>query len=256
MTVRRRLTRVSLLAAVALMLTGCGLQAAAPAEEEPVVTVPRLAEVSPDVPKAVRVKVPEIAAKSHRRRAQKLTLRVRNISCLGVGVGSGFAVARDLLITNRHVLAGAAVLEVSTWDGRTLDVDVDAAEVGVLGDLGVAVIDGRLPQVGSYGKPPPVATTITVAGYPLGGKLTLRAGTVIDYVDGYRFEIPGRVMRLSARVQPGNSGGPVLTGKGKIVAVVFAIELATGYGLAIPVDTLQALARAGGFEPVPFCGSD
>jgi S1-C subfamily serine protease len=96
---------------------------------------------------------------------------------------------------------------------------------------------------------------VTVAGYPLGGKLTLRQGTVIDYVDGSRLGVPGRVMRLSARVQPGNSGGPVLNERGKIVAVVYAIELATSYGLAIPVDMLRGLVRAGGYEQVPSCGS-
>jgi S1-C subfamily serine protease len=250
----RRLASAAWLTATLLTVGGCGLQASAPPDEEPKVVAPTLKSVSGEVPEAVRVKVPRIAAESFQRRARKLTVRVRNISCLGVGIGSGFAVARDLLITNRHVLAGAAVLEVSTWDGRTLEVD--AAEVGVLGDLGVAVVNGRLPGIGSYGRPPQETAPLTVAGYPLGGKLALREGTVIDYVDGYRFGIPGQVMRLSARVQPGNSGGPVLNGKGKIVAVVFALELATGYGLAIPVDTLRSLARTGGFESVPACGSD
>jgi S1-C subfamily serine protease len=173
---------------------------------------------------------------------------------LGVAVGSGFAIDRDILITNRHVLAGAAVLQVSTWDGHSLDVD--AAKVGVLGDLGVAVVEGNLPSIGKYNKPPKDGSTVTVAGYPLGGKLTLRQGTVLDYVDGGRLGIPGKVMRLTARVQPGNSGGPVLNTMGKIVAVVYALEIATNYGLAIPVDTLRALIRAGGYESVPPCGSE
>ncbi len=238
-----------------LLSAGCAVQASAPPEEEPTVSVPAVEEVSADVPRAVRVKVPKLAAESFSRRAKRLTVRVRNISCLGVGTGSGFAIADDVLVTNRHVIAGAAILEVSTWDGRSFDVDT--AEVGVLGDLGIAVVDGKLPQVGSYGRTPAASTPITVAGYPLGGALTLRSGTVIDYVDGSGgLGIPGRVMRLSARVQPGNSGGPVLNSKGKIVAVVYAIEIATGYGLAIPVDTLRTLIRAGGYEAVPPCGSD
>ena len=49
--------------------------------------------------------------------------------------------------------------------------------------------------------------------------------------------------------------GPVLDKHGKIVGVVYAIEVATDLGLAIPVDTLRALARTGGFESVPPCGS-
>jgi S1-C subfamily serine protease len=236
------------------LLTGCGLQASAPPEEEPTVSVPALTQVSSDVPGAVRVKVPTIAAASAGRRARKLTLRVRNVSCLGVALGSGFAIDSDLLITNRHVLAGAAVIQVSTWDGHSFGVT--AAEVGVLGDLGIAVVQGRLPRVGSFGKAPNVGDSITVAGYPLGGKLTLSEGTVIDRVDGARFGVPGQILRLSARVEHGNSGGPVLDRHGKVVAVVYAIELATDFGLAIPIDTLRSLARAGGFESVPPCGSD
>jgi S1-C subfamily serine protease len=240
--------------AAALLLAGCGVQASAPPEDEPTVSVPALEQVSADVPQAVRVEVPTIAASSARRRAQKLTVRVRNVSCLGIATGSGFAIDRDLLITNRHVLAGASTIEVSTWDGKSLDVT--DAEVGVLGDLGIAVVDGALPLIGTYGKPPQAGDPITVAGYPLGGKLSLATGAVVDYVDGGTLGVPGRVLRLSAPVQPGNSGGPVLDRRGKIVGVVYAIEIATGLGLAIPVDTLRTLARSGGFEPVPPCGSD
>jgi S1-C subfamily serine protease len=105
--------------------------------------------VSDSVPLAVRVKVPKVAADSYRRRAQKLTTRVRNISCLGVGVSSGFAVDRDIQITNRHVLAGASVLEVSTWDGQTLEVD--AAKVGVLGDIGLWLWTAGFPRQASTG---------------------------------------------------------------------------------------------------------
>jgi S1-C subfamily serine protease len=239
--------------ALAGVVTGCGLRAADPPDEEPEVAPPQLVPVAADVPEAVRVRIPRLAKDSAERRALRLTVRVRNVNCLGVGVGSGFAIAKDVLVTNRHVLAGADRIEVSTWDGRTLQAV--AAQVGVLGDLGVAYVRGRLPQVGKYGAPPRDGDAVTVVGYPGGGEVTLSTGTVIDLRPGRGYGIEGRIMRLTARVIPGNSGGPVLNSRGKIAGVVYAYELSTGFALAIPVDTLQRLVRRGGYEPVPPCGS-
>jgi S1-C subfamily serine protease len=245
--------RLTVLAAAVCLLAGCGVRAAEPPDEEPRVAPPVLVPVSDDVPEAVRVRIPRLAKDSAERRAHRLTVRVRNVSCLGVGVGSGFAIADDVLVTNRHVLAGADSIEVSTWDGRTLQAT--RAEVGVLGDLGVAEVAGSLPHVGRYGASPRAGDAVTVVGYPGGGELTLSPGTVLDLVSGRRYGIEGRIMRLTARVIPGNSGGPVLNSRGKIAGVVYAYELATGFGLAIPVDTLRRLVRDGGYEPVPPCGS-
>jgi S1-C subfamily serine protease len=232
---------------------GCGVQAAAPPREQPTVTVPSLDQVAADVPQAVRVTVPILASESQGRRARQLTVRVRNIGCDGVAVGSGFPIAKDVLVTNRHVLAGASNLEVSTWDGHSLRVS--SAAVGVLGDLGIAVVDGQFPTIGHFGQPGP-GDAITVVGYPEAQALTLSQGIVVDLIDGMDLGIPGNVMRLTARVEHGNSGGPVLGQNGKIVGVVYAFERSTGFGLAIPTDTLVELARTGGFQDVPPCGSE
>ena len=246
--------RILALVAMGFVLAGCAVRASEPPDEAPRVAPPELVPVSGDVPEAVRVRIPRLAKDSAERRARRLTVRVRNVSCLGVGVGSGFAIADDVLVTNRHVLAGAEKIEVSTWDGRTLSAT--AAEVGVLGDLGVAFVAGALPQVGSYGASPRAGDAVTVVGYPAGRELTLSPGTVVDLRPGARYGIEGRIMRLTSRVIPGNSGGPVLNNRGKIAGVVYAYELGTGLGLAIPVDTLRRLVREGGYEPVPPCGSD
>jgi S1-C subfamily serine protease len=245
---------IAVLPLVALALAGCGVQASAPPSQDPKIDVPRLVSVSSDVPAALREQVPVLARDSAERRARRLTVRVRNTSCEGVGIGSGFALTSRVLITNRHVLAGADALEVATWDGRSYPVSF--AEVGVLGDIGIVQIKGRFPTRGRFGPATRAGAAVTAVGYPLGGELTLSSGTVVDRVDGSSFGVPGDVLRLSAKVVPGNSGGPLLDSSGRIVGIVYAIEIATGFGLAIPIDTMRHLVAVGGFEGVPPCGNE
>jgi S1-C subfamily serine protease len=161
---------------------------------------------------------------------------------------------RTLLVTNRHVLAGADSLELNTWDGH--DLRVATAGVSRLGDLGVVRVSGKLPEVGKLGGAVASGDRVTAVGYPLGGELRITTGVVVDVVDGSRFGIPGRVIRLTAAVRPGNSGGPLLDTSTKIVGVVFAKEIATGLTLAIPIGTLKSLVGSGDLEPVPGCGRE
>jgi S1-C subfamily serine protease len=250
----RRLLR--LVAALAAVLAACAC--AGQAEEAPKAvspaTLPDLEPVAADVDTAKAARLPDLVRDSVAREAKRLTVRVRNVGCQGIATGSGFALTRNLLITNRHVLAGASLLQVSTWDGHSFQVST--AAVGRLGDLGIAQVEGRLPLVGRFGPAPTRGASVTAVGYPLGGPLRLSHGLVVDRVDGGQLGIPGSVLRVTARVQPGNSGGPLLESDGLIGGVVYAIERRSGYGLAIPVDTLRRLARIGGFEGVPPCGSE
>ena len=79
---------------------------------------------------------------------------------------------------------------------------------------------------------------------------------MIDSVDGSNLGVPGQVMRLTANVLPGSSGSPVLDSEDRVIGIVYAIEISTGYGLAIPISTLRDLVQAGGFEQIPPCGSE
>jgi S1-C subfamily serine protease len=188
------------------------------------------------------------------RKAEEMVVRVRNINCQGLEIGSGFAIDAHTLLTNRHVLAGASELEISTWDGH--DEQVSAAAVGRLVDLGVVTSKGTLPYHALAEAEPVVGEPVNVVGFPLGGPLTFSYGRIVGFVSGEDLGVPGQVMRLTADVQPGNSGGPVLDSRGRVVGIVYAIELSTGYGLAIPLDTLRTLIQSGGFQNVPPCGSE
>lgn len=236
---------------LAALVTGCGVTDPPPAQQTRS-PLPALVEPDGDLEALSGVKVPRLARDSAERRARRLTVRVRNIGCGGLATGSGWALSRTLLVTNRHVLAGADSLELNTWDGH--DLRVTTANVGRLGDLGIVRVSGRLPQVGTLGGAVGSGERVTAVGYPLGGELRLTSGAVVDLVGGAKFGIPGRVIRLTAPVQPGNSGGPLLDHSGKIVGVVFAKEIATGLTLAIPIATLKTLVRTQDLQPVPGCG--
>ena len=242
------------LAPLVLVLTSCAFVANKPPEAVPPQAPPLIIETDPAADRLAQVRPATLARDSAERAARKLTVRVRNTGCEGVATGSGFALDPHTLVTNRHVLAGADQLELDTWEGRSLNVS--SASVGRLVDLGVVSTSATLPGVGRDGARPRDGEDVAVVGYPLGGPLTITKGTVVDRVDGGKFEVPGEVMRMTARVQPGNSGGPVLNAKGQIVGVVFAIEIATRLALAIPLETLKGLVARGDLEGVPPCGSE
>jgi S1-C subfamily serine protease len=236
--------------AAALALTGCAGLAPKPPDERST-QPPKVHKINRQVILAASRPLPTLISQSLRRRAERLVVRVRNVSCGGVGLGSGFALDEHTLITNRHVLAGASRIEVSTWDGHTLRGSTD--RVGALVDMGIASVSGTLPSSGAADGEPRAGMRVTVVGFPLGGPLTFSPGRIVDFVPGW--ETPGRVMRLTAHVEPGSSGSPVLDDQGRVVGIVYAYEVATGLGLAIPIDTLRNVVQHGGYERLAGWGS-
>jgi S1-C subfamily serine protease len=224
---------------------------------------------APAVPASARAALAgeplRLAADAETRHVEKLTLRIRNISCGQAAIGSGFALDANTLITNRHVIAGAAALQADTWDGQTIDLDVSQASTGLLVDVGVIHAAQALPVIAKTGPEPPVGAPITAVGYPLGGALTITHGRVLAYLDGNslpaEIAFDGRVMEVSAPVKHGNSGGPLLDARGRVVGVVFAAQpgvtytASSGITLVLPLSSINALLQQGGGAAVQPCGS-
>lgn len=181
---------------------------------------------------------------SPRSLARRAALRLDVAGCDGRGVGTAFRIARNTLITNRHVAENATGLTVTDSRGHV--------EAGWIIDV-ASTIDIALVHVGREIRSPILRLSrrdplsgdpIAVAGYPRGESLIALSGRVVDYVEGERYEEAGRLMRTSAEVEPGYSGGPLVTEKRRAGGIVVAIDLIDNYALVIPQSRIRvALAQ-------------
>lgn len=224
-------------AILALSLAGCVAQ---PPQED---------EARTDYHNKVEVDTPILSQDSTQRYARDITYRVRNPGCAGVASGSAFAIAPDTLVTNKHVVEdGVLSLELSTWDGE--DITVDVYETSIVADLAFIKTSQSVPVVAKMGNDPKEGLRVAAVGYPLGGPWSLSQGRVRQYIDGDAYGIGHRVLLFDAIVEPGNSGGPLMDRSGLVVGVVFAKERdGEELGLAIPVSTLEEVRLSGSLQP-------
>ncbi len=140
--------------------------------------------------------------------------------------GSGFVAAPGLVVTNAHVVAGVDTPVVELPGGRATEgriVLFDAVD-----DLAVISIGDLAATPLPLADPAAPGTQAAVQGYPHGGPFTsISAGVLsvasVPVPDIYDASAaPREIYALDADVQPGNSGGPLLTGDGEVVGVVFA----------------------------------
>jgi S1-C subfamily serine protease len=192
------------------------------------------------------------------RAAQESTVRVVAPACGGTQLGSGWIAARDLVITNAHVVAGSREgIQIqeqgadATLQGDVVlyDPDTDLAAVRVSGLTGPVLDLEESPQ----DRGTPGATL----GYPgeSDGELVARRAAVQSRYEAVGRDIYGQssvtreIYELRSVVRQGDSGGPFVLPDGRVAGVVFAASTTdrdTGYALTgaeIAPDLAQAEAR-------------
>lgn len=155
--------------------------------------------------------------------------------------GSGWVIAPGRVVTNAHVVAGMQTPTVRVQGvGRVYDTTVVVFDPQR--DLAVLEVPGLQAPALTLGTPLAANDPAVVAGFPLDGPYRLdfaRVRRVIDATGSDIYGQPGidrEIYSLYARVEPGNSGGPLLSTSGKVVGIVFAKSLdddSTGYALTL-----------------------
>lgn len=160
------------------------------------------------------------------------------------GGGSGVIIAPDgYIVTNCHVIEDAASMEVVTYDGTHFIADVvgrDASTDLALVRIGAAGLPAISMGDSSRLRPGQVAIAI---GSPLGFQGTVTAGVISALGRSMRSK-SGRlieeVIQTDAALNPGNSGGPLVDSRGRLIGINTAIiQMAQGICFAVPVNTVR-----------------
>jgi len=176
--------------------------------------------------------------------ASQSVVRVTGSAC-GLGVtGSGWIAGPELVVTNAHVVAGQDDTQVTAPDGQALDAD--ALHYEPKNDLAVLSVPGLLGEALDVVEKPSKGTASAAAGYPEGGPFTFtptrlgRTGTVQSQDSYGRGPIERRMTPFRGEVRSGNSGGPVVDGRGDVLTTVFASSSSGGApsGLGVPNDVV------------------
>jgi S1-C subfamily serine protease len=158
------------------------------------------------------------------------------------GGGSGVVIAPDgYLLTSAHVVDGAGTgVRASFPDGRTLDAEVVGSDP--LSDLAVirtAEGDLTAAELGEAAELR-VGQLVVAIGNPLGFAGSVTAGVVSALGRSLPTSARGRlvenVIQTDAALNPGNSGGALADGLGRVVGINTAVA-GIGLGLAVPIDS-------------------
>jgi serine protease Do len=251
-------------AALALLAGGYGLRAVTASGDQPTG-----APTSTPTTTVVTQQAGDISSLVQRaeKAVVKITSRVTQPATFfspaqtGEAVGTGFVVSSNgLILTNYHVVEEARSITVTLGDGRQHVARVVASDPSA--DLAVLRIDATGLSTLALGDSSEARAgdSVVAIGYALGleGSPTVTTGIVSSTGRTIQVQDDGgtagpvvrtyrNVLQISAAINAGNSGGPLLNLQGRVIGINTAgAQGADNIGFAIPIDQAKALVAAAG----------
>jgi S1-C subfamily serine protease len=171
--------------------------------------------------------------------AARSVVKVLGSAC-GLGVeGSGWVAGDGVVVTNAHVVAGQEDTRV-LLEGREPGLEAKAIAFDSTNDIAVLRVPGLDAPALRLAGSPRSGTSAAVLGFPRNGPYDERAGRLggtreVVTQDAYgRGPVRRRITSLRGAVRSGNSGGPMVDGRGRVVTTIFAATTSGprgGYGV-------------------------
>jgi len=168
-----------------------------------------------------------------------------------IASGSGFVIdTGGYIVTNQHVVAHAARVDVRTFGGREFPAEVVGRDS--VTDIALLKIDpdGHRLAAAVLGTSDQllIGDWVLALGSPLGLDFTVTAG-IVSAKDR---QLTGRettvesFIQTDAAINPGNSGGPLIDLAGRVVGVntaIYGSDRFVGYGFAVPINIVLEVAN-------------
>ena len=240
-----------------------GTPAPPPSDPQGAADHPGISRSSPPAQAVVPVPVP-VAPPKPNGPVQKSLVRITatavdpdykapwNAGALQRGVGAGFVISGNRIMTNAHVVANSRYITVE----RDGDPNKYPAQVQFIAndcDLALITVPAKdffknmVPL--KLGGIPALESTVSAYGYPIGGeRMSVTTGIVsrVDFQLYTHFSVDQHLtIQISAQINPGNSGGPVMQ-DGKVVGVAFqgySGDVAQGVAYMIPTPVINRFLK-------------